>query len=270
MGARAAIGLLIAAIIATLARRTRSLSRSGAVAATGLGALATAAGYPWAILLVVYFASSSALSRLGSTEKERLTGGIVAKGGQRDARQVLANGGVFAVAALGMLLQPGPWWTSLAAGSLAASAADTWATEIGTRFGGVPRSILSGKSVPVGTSGGVTVIGSLGALAGAVFVAGVSLAIGWTRLAALSALAGGIVGGLADSLLGATLQVRRWCDACSLATERPRHDCGAETRVTGGIVGFDNDMVNLFSVIAGGASATGLFAALVSGSTALR
>jgi uncharacterized protein (TIGR00297 family) len=264
MAARAAIGLLVAAIIATLARRARSLSRSGAVTATGLGAVAAAAGYSWAILLIVYFVSSSALSRLGSAASERLTASIVAKGGQRDARQVLANGGVFGVAALGAVLQPGIWWTSLAAGALAASAADTWATEIGTRFGGVPRSILTGKPVPVGTSGGVTVIGSLGAIAGALFVALVSVGIGWSRLAAAAAVAGGIVGALADSLFGATLQVRRWCEDCGRATERVRHDCGAETRVSGGIAGFDNDMVNLFSVIAGGAAAMALFAAVFS------
>src|SRR6516164_3173130 len=187
MLARAAVGLLVAAIIATLARATRSLSRGGAVAATGLGTLTAAAGYPWAILLIAYFASSSALSRLGGAEKERLTGSIVAKGGQRDARQVLANGGVFGVAVLGMLFQPGVWWTALGTGALAASAADTWATEIGTRFGGVPRSILSGEPVPTGTSGGVSVIGSLAGLAGALFVAAVALAIGWSRQSALSA-----------------------------------------------------------------------------------
>src|SRR5215467_14632757 len=178
MAARAAVGLLVAAIIATLARASRSLSRGGAVAATGLGTIATAAGYPWAILLIAYYAASTALSRFGAVENERLTRSIVAKGAQRDARQVLANGGVFGVAVLGMLIQPGVWWTALAAGALAASAADTWATEIGTRFGGVPRSILSGRAVPVGTSGGVTVIGSLGALAGAVFVAAIAMAVG--------------------------------------------------------------------------------------------
>ncbi len=191
-----------------------------------------------------------------------MTGSIVAKGGQRDARQVLANGGVFGVAVLGMLIQPGLWWTALGAGALAASAADTWATEIGTRFGGEPRSILSRRPVPAGTSGGVTVIGSLGALAGALFVAAVSIAIGWTRLAALSAVAGGVVGALADSLLGATVQARRWCDACGVATERVRHDCGSSTRAAGGVSGLDNDMVNLFSGILGGAAATAIFMAV--------
>jgi len=262
MAARAAVGLLAAAIIATLARRAQSLSRGGAVAATLLGMISAAAGYAWAILLIAYFFASTIVSRIGAAEKERLAGSIVAKGGRRDARQVLANGGVFGVAAIGMLLDPSFAWTALAAGSLCASASDTWATEIGTRFGGVPRSILSGKPVPAGTSGGVTVIGSLGALAGALFVASVTLAVGWTRIVGLSAALGGIAGGAVDSLLGATLQVRRWCDACDSATERIRHDCGTMTRVSGGIPGLDNDMVNLFSVIAGGAVATAIFIAM--------
>ena len=262
MAARAAIGLLVAAIIATLARATKSLSRGGAVAATGLGTITAAAGYPWAILLIAYFAASSALSRFGAAEKDRLTGSIVAKGAQRDARQVLANGGVFGVAVLGMLIQPGVWWTALGAGALAASAADTWATEIGTRFGGVPRSIRTGRPVPVGTSGGVTVIGTLGALAGALFVAAISVAIGWTRLTALAAVAGGVVGAFADSIIGATLQARRWCDACGVATERVKHDCGSSTRPNGGVSGLDNDTVNLFSGILGGAAATALFMAM--------
>ena len=261
MAARAAIGLLVAAIIATLARRAQSLSRGGAVAATLLGAVSAAAGYAWAILLIAYFVASTIVSRIGAAEKDRRTGAIVAKGGRRDARQVLANGGVFGVAAIGMLLDPSFGWTALAAGSLCSSACDTWATEIGTGFGGVPRSILSGKPVPAGTSGGVTVIGSLGALAGSLFVAAVALAVGWTRLTALSAALGGIVGGTVDSLLGATLQVRRRCDACDSATERIQHDCGAITRVAGGVPGLDNDMVNLFSVIVGGAFATAVFAA---------
>lgn len=261
MAERAAIGLLVAAVIATLARRSQSLSRGGAVAATLLGTVSAAAGYAWAILLIAYFVASTIVSRIGAAEKERLTAAIVAKGGRRDARQVLANGGVFGVAAVGMLLDPSVGWAALAAGSLCASASDTWATEIGTRFGGVPRSILSGKAVPAGTSGGVTVIGSLGAVAGSLFVAAVALAVGWTRTTALSAAVGGVLGAAADSLLGATLQVRRWCDACDSATERARHDCGAITRVSGGVPGLDNDMVNLFSVIAGGTFATAVFSA---------
>lgn len=264
MGERAAIGLVAAAIVATLARMSRSLSRSGAVAATALGAVTTAAGYDWAALLVVYFAASTMLTRLGASEKERRTRGVAAKGGQRDARQVLANGGVFGAAALGMLIQPDVVWAVLGIASLAASAADTWATEIGTWFGGVPRSILGWKPVPVGTSGGVSVIGSMGAAAGAVFVGLVALAAGWTRHVAAAAVLGGVAGTLVDSLAGATIQARRWCERCQLATERVLHECGEATRLTGGLAGFDNDMVNLAGVIAGGVVATALYVTVLS------
>ena len=49
--------------------------------------------------------------------------------------QVLANGGVFALAALLGAVLGSPWpaaGSRAALGALAASAADTWATEIGT------------------------------------------------------------------------------------------------------------------------------------------
>ena len=85
----------------------------------------------WGALLIVYFASTTALSRLGRARKENLTSSIVAEQGRRDAWQVLANGAVRRRGA-GVVLRPDPRWIALGAGALAASAADTWATEIGT------------------------------------------------------------------------------------------------------------------------------------------
>jgi hypothetical protein len=69
-------------------------------------------------------------------EKERRTGGVVAKGGERDARQVLANGGLFTLAALGSLLAPSPLWEAAGAGAIAAATADTWATRSAPSPGG--------------------------------------------------------------------------------------------------------------------------------------
>src|SRR5436190_310884 len=60
---------------------------------------------------------------------------------------------------------------ALGAGALAASASDTWATEIGTLHGAAPRSILGLAPVPIGMSGGLTLAGSLGAFAGAALIA---------------------------------------------------------------------------------------------------
>lgn len=249
---RAAVGLALAACVAMVARRTRSLTDSGALAATIIGCAAVATGWSWAAILIVYFVSSTLLSRAGRTEKERRTTSIVAKGGARDAVQVVANGGVFAAAAIAMLVWPDIRWMALGAGSLAASAADTWATEIGTLKGGEPRSILTAQPVRPGTSGGITLKGSVAAGAGAGGTALVVLALGWPAYVAARVLIGGVAGAFLDSVLGATLQVRRWCDACEGETERTVHDCGTPTRPLRGMVWLDNDTVNFLSSAAGG------------------
>ena len=249
---RVLIGLALAALVSLAARRAGALTPSGAVASTIAGALAVVAGWDWAALLIAYFASSSALSRLGRGTKERRTASVVAKHGPRDVWQVAANGGLFAISALAMRVQPDSRWIALGAGSLAASAADTWATELGTLYGGAPRSILTWRVVPVGTSGGISTIGSLAGLAAGGFVAGLVLAFGWIPHIAVAVAIGGVAGALADSVLGATVQSRRWCDACSRRTERNVHDCGSETRHEGGVSWVDNDMVNFLSGAIGG------------------
>ncbi|HMF88754.1 MAG TPA: DUF92 domain-containing protein [Gemmatimonadaceae bacterium] len=241
---RAIAGGLIAVAVTLVAHRTRALTTSGAFSAAVVGTIALAAGWSWGLLLLSFFVSSSALSKLGQQEKAEVAGAMIQQGGERNARQVLANGGVYALSAIGYLVFPSPLWYATAIGALAASAADTWATEIGTLFGGRPISITSGKAVPPGTSGGVTFVGTIAAVAGAAFIAaGASLA-NWPVPFAAVAL-GGIAGAQADSLLGATLQARRWCEACAKSTERLVHSCGAPTRHAGGVAGFDNDAVNV-------------------------
>lgn len=247
---RALAGAAAALVVALAARRAGSLSGSGAAMAILLGAAASAAGWAWAALLVAYFAASSALSHWKRAAKEARTGSVVAKGGARDAWQVLANGGVFGAAALASISLPHPAWPAVAVGALAASTADTWGTEIGTATGGTPRSLLGGGAVPPGTSGAVSAAGSLATLAGAAFIALLASALGWDDIV-VPALAGGVAGAFADSLLGATLQQRRWCDACQAATERPVHGCGTRTRVAGGIAWLDNDVVNLLCTAVG-------------------
>ncbi len=130
------------------------LAPGGVAAALAVGA-AVAWGLGWRglALLFAFLLSGSLLTQLA----ER-------RGPRRTARQVIANGGVAALAALL------GWW-SVTAGAVAAAAADTWATEIGSFSPSPPRLITSGARVPRGASGGVTVLGTVGGVAGALLIA---------------------------------------------------------------------------------------------------
>lgn len=246
------LALAVAGVVSIVAYRARLLSGSGALVATLVGASTVVAGADWVTLLLLFFLTSSALSVWRRVERDELTASTVEKSGRRDAVQVLANGGVFALAAAFSTLGNVALWQSIAVGALATAMADTWSTEIGTLFGGRPRFILGGHEVPPGTSGGITLAGTSAGIVGALLAACVAVTMDW-ETPLLVIVAAGIVGSLVDSLLGASVQERRWCDACHQLTERRIHTCGTPTTHRGGIRGWNNDLVNFTSTLAGAA-----------------
>lgn len=256
-------GLAAAGTVAAIAHRAGALTGRGAWAATAVGTACVAAGWDWGALLVAFFVASSTLSRVGHARKASVAAGVVAKAGPRDATQVLANGGAFAACAVGYMLQRSPLWYAAGAGGLAAATADTWGTEVGMLAGSAPRSILSWRPVPIGTSGGVTIIGTAASIAGAIFIGVTARAFGWSPSAAWSAVIGGVAGATADSILGATLQARRWCDHCQAATERVVHTCGGSTVAAAGMTWLDNDAVNVAGAVVG--ALTGLATTWIAG-----
>jgi uncharacterized protein (TIGR00297 family) len=249
------LGLIAAAGVSLAAYRLATLTRSGALAATLTGSMVFAGtGLRGSAGLFAYFASSSVLGKLPSAIHPDQR-----RGNTRDAVQVLANGGVPALLAAFSAIGPErlrPLVYAGFAGSLAAAAADTWATEIGSRATANPRSIVTLQRVPRGSSGGVTVIGLLASAAGALFVAGVSSADPTThalwRTPLFAIALGGFAGSLADSLLGATVQELRVCNACLRRTEHTTC-CGEPTRRVRGVAGVDNDVVNALAVTIGAA-----------------
>lgn len=244
------IALSIAALVAAVAHRLRLLTISGAVAATVAGGATLFAGLSWAMLLLFFFTTSTALSRWRAAERNRRVSPFLEKDGPRDAVQVLANGGLFALAALLSTRGDAFTWQAVAAGAIAAATSDTWSTEVGTVLGGTPIGILSGRQVAPGTSGGITMQGTVAALTGAAAIAVVLAIVGWP-VSLFGAMAGGVAGSIFDSVLGATVQERRWCTVCESLTERRTHSCGTTSVHRGGIAGCDNDVVNLMSTIAG-------------------
>jgi uncharacterized protein (TIGR00297 family) len=244
--------IAIAGVVSAVAWVARLLTGSGAVAATLVGAAALIGGIRWVVMLLFFFAGSNLLSRWRSREREELVGSIIEKGSRRDAWQVLANGGVFGLAAVLANNDAFLMWEAIGIGAIAAATADTWSTEVGTVLGGTPRSFLNGRQVAPGTSGGITIAGSAAALAAAILAAIVAVGLDWST-PALAIVLGGVAGSVTDSLLGATVQERRWCPRCELPTERHVHSCGTTAVHRGGIHGCDNDIVNLLSTVAGAA-----------------
>ncbi|MFN8573394.1 MAG: DUF92 domain-containing protein [Gemmatimonadaceae bacterium] len=255
---RSVAGVVLATAIAWMAWRAGSLSRRGAAAAVVVGTCSVAAGWAWAALLMVFFLSSTLLTRWRARAKTQRAGGIVEKGGARDAVQVLSNGGVFAFAAVVGSLIPSTAVQCLSVGALATAASDTWGTEVGIAVSGRPRFILTGRIVAAGTSGAVSIPGTVASIAGACFMGGAARWLGFPPAVAAAAAAGGLIGALVDSLLGATVQERRHCPRCDEPTERLHHACGAPTILVGGVPGVRNDLVNLTSGALGGVAAVAL------------
>ena len=169
--------------------------------------------------------------------------------GPRNARQVLANGAVAAVAACF------GFWLA-AAGAIAAAAADTWATEIGTFSPRLPRLITTGTPVPRGRSGGMTLLGTVGGIGGALTIAAVAALVDpglWGRGVWVVGAAG-IIGMLVDSLAGATLQACYACSGCGAVTERPGQ-CHGTAELVRGVRWLDNDGVNLVGSLTGALAA---------------
>lgn len=248
-------GLALSATIAMVAYRRRSLSPSGAAGAILVGTSTfLGGGVRWSSVLLAFFASSSALSRLeerSSTGKE--IAAFTQRGARRDLTQALANGGVASLVALAQAFWPRPALAGAFAGAFAAAAADTWATEIGALSPTPPRDILSGALVPPGTSGGVTAAGLAGAALGSLVIGTVAALTNRqsaAQLLATTALAG-IAGSLVDSLAGATVQASYHCPTCNKATERRVHSCGATTILVRGRAWCTNDMVNVLCTLSG-------------------
>jgi uncharacterized protein (TIGR00297 family) len=245
-----AFGIWLAIFIAGTAYRLGALSRNGAFAAVLVGAVVLGlGGWQWAVLLLVFFISSSALTRLFRGRKAGLEQKY-AKSGQRDAGQVLGNGALPALFAGFHVAFPAAAWPWLGfAAALAAVNADTWATELGALNPGPPRLITDlRKPVEPGTSGGVSAWGTAAALAGAALIGLLAALLSPTDHWPLFLLvtASGFLGSLFDSLLGATVQAMYYCPTDKKVTEQhPLHTCGTQTDYRRGWKWLDNDRVNL-------------------------
>jgi uncharacterized protein (TIGR00297 family) len=271
------LGLVLSSIISFAGYRKQALTASGMTSAVAVGTLIVGfGGWAWGSLLAAFFVSSSLLSYYRRADKSAVSNEF-AKGPRRDWGQVLANGALGALLAVGYRLLPHLVLFAAFVGALATVGSDTWATEIGVLSRRPPRLVTTGRVVSSGTSGSVTRIGSLAALGGALFIGLCAILFAWAagrmtgQPVALEILwpvlpfagVSGLIGAFFDSLLGATVQHIYYCRLCDKETEQATHHCGSPSKPLRGWRWLDNDMVNFISSGVGALIAAGLWIFIV-------
>lgn len=198
-------------------------------------------GSSWIIPVLTFFLTSSLLSKISPAHKTNIS-----KSSQRDMFQVLANGGIPLLVAV-MYFYTGISWLYLVyLAGIAAATGDTWATEIGGFSRKDPRHILTFKPVSKGTSGGVSIIGTTGAMLGAALISFTGYMFGLNIFSLVIITFSGFTGSIIDSILGATAQSRFICGTCSKTTEKKVH-CTLPATHLDGLLWIDNDMVNFLN-----------------------
>ena len=247
------IGLGTNLVLAIGAWSLRWLSVSGAISAFIIGIFTfwftKIDGW---LLLMLFFLTANILGKISRSVTKQLDLGMQKKSGRRDWAQVVANGGLAAASALFYGASTSRMALVMFGCAVAASTADTWAVEAGILSKTPPISIATGKPVPPGQSGGVSLLGTFSSLLG-------SLLIGlawygsfadfsdssWIMCASIIVVSG-FLGSVVDSLLGATLQGHYWDPEKNRITEHDNRD-SMPLELCRGIRWIDNDVVNFIS-----------------------
>jgi uncharacterized protein (TIGR00297 family) len=241
-------GVVASAIIAIVSYKIHFLDRGGSALAFLMGSIIfSLGGWAYTLPILGFFISSSLLSKGGKLKKKQLAA-TYQKSGIRDFHQTLANGGVATILVLTSFLSGYEMIYYVYIASLAAATADTWGTELGIFSKKNPVLITNFNSVSPGTSGGISIIGSIASLFGSIFIVFIgSLFISLTSYQIIFIVLFGYAGSLMDSIIGATLQGQYKCEICNKNTESKFH-CKCKTNLIHGKPYIDNDLVNLFSI----------------------
>jgi uncharacterized protein (TIGR00297 family) len=195
-------------VAAWLGYRARTVTAAGAVTGAGIGiAVAVSTGWGGWALLVATFLAAAVSSRLGLRRKSRL-GIAEERGGRRGFGNAVANTG-FACGAAALSLVVDNRSAALLAftAALAAGGSDTIASEIGKAWGRRTYLVTTLRRVAAGTSGAVSLEGTVAGVAGAVLLGAIGVFMGLVPIAALLAIVvGATAGSIVESLLGATLE----------------------------------------------------------------
>lgn len=205
--------LLLAAIMALtfgyIAKRLGAAEMSGLYSGALIGViLVVFADVKWFFVMLLFFVMGSLATKYKYSYKAAL-GGAQEHGGMRGYMNVFSNGLVAASAAVLFGITGHQMFLAMFLGSVATAAADTVSGEIGMTSRR-PFLITTFQEVPVGTNGGVTLLGELAGLLASFAIVGAALLLGIGTLQTFIVCGvAGFLGTNIDSLIGATIENRR-------------------------------------------------------------
>jgi uncharacterized protein (TIGR00297 family) len=204
---RLATALALNVAVAALGYWAKTVTVSGAIAGAAIGtAIYLGAGFDGWQVLFASFLLAAATTRLGR-QRKTAAGIAEARGGRRGAGNAIANTGLAALAAFVTLgaLDDLPLLALVTA--LATGASDTVASEVGKAWGRTTWLITGFRRVPPGTSGAISLEGTVAGIVAAAFLAWLAAGLGlimseWIACVVFAATAASFV----ESWLGATLE----------------------------------------------------------------
>ncbi len=262
----ATVEFFIVIAFALAAVLLNAIDGKGFLASTVVGfSVIYGGGLSWFVVVAAFFTLGVVFTLYKYRYKKRL-GSAQGKGGERSWPNIVANGGIASVIALLNFMGPTAGLSVLFLGAISTSAADTVATELGLLSHKKPRLITNlARTVAPGTSGGVTLLGILGAVFASLVIGSMAffLRLMPTQLEVVPiCVIGGVLGAFFDSVLGAAVQRRGYCVICHKPTEALRH-CGESTHVAGGVRYIENNAVNFLATVVGAAASLAVFLVLI-------
>lgn len=192
--------------------------------------------------------------KISGKKREKTEKKLHAKHGKRDSVQIICNVAMSALMALLYAITKKDAFLCASGAALAASLADSMASELGILSKSAPRDACTFKRVEAGMSGGVSALGFIMSAIGAAIIAAICLGHGRGVAFSLVIFVSGFAAAYIDSLLGSAVQAKYRCSVCGALTEKKIH-CGVTGVIEKGWCFIDNDAVNFLNNLSGAAIA---------------
>ena len=242
------VSIILAILVAFVTIKKKAFTVPAALSACAVLIFATVCG-SWSGIVIVLSAYGIifAVDLVIGEKTEKVTGSINQHSGARGMTQVIANALAATIAAALCLITGNGDFMVVYAAALTECLADSLASDVGVLSKKDPVDICRMKRIKRGLSGGVSLLGTLSAFAGCVFMFLISwIFFGISVKLAVAVIVIPMIGIAIDSILGSLVQAKYECTVCGKATEKKVH-CNAETRHVGGLKLINNDAVNIIS-----------------------